>query len=352
MGLGCAIGVRRMARISRGMAERELEHAVNWRFSLDNVIAANDCVVTAMERMELPQIQRRSRAVLHTSSDGQKFEVRKPSLNASHSFKHFGQMQGVSAYTFIDERSFLRHSLAFSAAERESTYVIDGLMQNDVIRSDIHCTDEHGFMKAVSCVTHLPDISYARRFRDLKKHKPWRFRSGSDQEAEWPTMPAKCVNEKAVRVSWDDLLRLVATIRLKEMTASEIFRPLNSHSRQHRLYAAMKAVGLIIKSMFILRCIDQVVLRQTVEKQLNKVEFANGFTGAVAVGNPCGLEHSEKMDRETAAGCNRLTRNSVICWNCLCQRRLVESVWTPEEQDPEDGRAPLAHGLEVHQPDW
>ena len=60
-----------------------------------------------MERMELPQIHRRAHEALHTSSDGQKFEVRKPSLNASHSFKHFGQMQDVSACTCIDERSFL-----------------------------------------------------------------------------------------------------------------------------------------------------------------------------------------------------------------------------------------------------
>ena len=143
MGLGCAIGVRKMARISREISERELEYAVNWRFSLENIVAANDRVVAAMERMELPQFYLRSREALHTSSDGQKFEVRRPSLNASHSFKYFGQMQGVSAYTFIDERNLLWYSLVFSAAERESAYVIDGLMHNDVVRSDIHSTDEH-----------------------------------------------------------------------------------------------------------------------------------------------------------------------------------------------------------------
>ena len=333
MGLGCAIGVQKMARISHGIAERELEHAVNWRFSLDDVVAANDRVVAAMERMELPQIHRRSREALHTSSDGQKFEVRKFSRNASRSFKHFGQMQGVSACTFIDERSFLWRSLVFSAAERESTYVIDGLMHTDVVGSDIHSTGEHGFMEAVFCVTHLLGISCAPRFRGLKKHKLYRFRSGSDQEAEWPIVPAKHVNENAVRVSWDDLLRLVATIRLKEATASEIFRRLNSHSRQHRLYAAMKAFGQITKSMFILRYIDQVELRQAIEKQLNKVELANGFTRAVAVGNPRGLEHSDKEDQEIAEGCNRLIKNSIVCWNCLYLSRLAGTARTPEEQD-------------------
>ena len=76
-----------MARISHGISGRELEYAVNWRFSLDNIIAAIDCVVGTMERMKLPQIYRRSHEAVHTSSDGQKFEVRKPSLNANYSFK-------------------------------------------------------------------------------------------------------------------------------------------------------------------------------------------------------------------------------------------------------------------------
>ena len=85
-------------------------------------VRPNDRVAAAMERMDLPQIYRKSQKTLHTSSDGQKFEVRQPSLNASHSFKYFGQGQGVSAYTFIDERNLLWYSLVFSASERESAY--------------------------------------------------------------------------------------------------------------------------------------------------------------------------------------------------------------------------------------
>jgi len=36
--------------------------------------------------------------------------------------------QGVSVHTFRDERDLLWHSLVFSAADRESAYVTDGLM--------------------------------------------------------------------------------------------------------------------------------------------------------------------------------------------------------------------------------
>ncbi len=76
MGLGCGIGVRKMARISSRVTESELDHTVNWRFSLDNIRAANDAVVKAMGKMELPNLYRQTQDQLHTASDGQKFEVR------------------------------------------------------------------------------------------------------------------------------------------------------------------------------------------------------------------------------------------------------------------------------------
>lgn len=333
MGLGCGIGAQRMARISPSVTERELEHAINWRFSLDNIVAANDRVASAMDRMELPAIYRRSKETLHTSSDGQKFEVRRESLNASYSFKYFGKGQGVSAYTFIDERNILWHSLVFSAAERESAYVIDGLMHNDVIRSDIHSTDEHGYNETIFGVTHLLGLSYAPRIKNIGKQQLYRFHSRRKDGANWAITPAKYVNEAAIRENWDDLLRLVATIKLKEAAASDIFRRLNSHSHQHRLYKAMKAFGQIIKSLFILRYLDDLKLRQAIEKQLNKVELANRFTRAVAVGNPREFAQVEKEEQEIAEACNRLIKNCIICWNYLYLARRLEQTATPEERD-------------------
>jgi len=54
-----------------------------------------------------------------------------------------------------------------SAAERESAYVVDGLMRNDVVRSDIHSTDSHGYAEAIFAVTHLLGISYAPRIKNI-----------------------------------------------------------------------------------------------------------------------------------------------------------------------------------------
>lgn len=340
MGLGCGIGVRKMARISSRVTEAELEHVVNWRFSLDNIRAANDAVVKAMDEMDLPNIYRNKADKLHTASDGQKFEVRGESLAASRSFKYFGQGQGISAYTFVDERHILWHSLMISAADRESAFVIDGLMCNDVVKSDIHSTDSHGYTEAIFGMTHLLGFSFAPRIKGIGKQTLYIFKPDRPGNHDWIIAPDKTINETLIRENWDALLRLVATIKLKENTASDIFRRLNSYSRQHALYQTLKAFGQIIKSLFILRYVDDLSLRQAIERQLNKVELANRFTRAVAVGNPREFTQAEKEEQEIAEACNRLIKNSIICWNYLYLAHQLEKA--PDEETKENLRRTIA----------
>lgn len=334
VGLGCAIGIPKMGRISPQINEISLQHAVNWYFSLDNIRSANDRMVAFMNQMELPNIYRREQDSLHTASDGQKFEVKTDSLNANYSFKYFGKGQGISANTFIDERNMLWHSLVFSAAERESAYVIDGLMYNDVVKSDIHSTDTHGYSEAIFATTHLLGISYAPRIKNLKKQVRYIFKScPKTDRMDWSIRPDKYINCDIIEECWDDILRLVATIKLKETTASDIFRRLNSYSKQHRLYQALKAFGQIIKSDFILRYIDDVALRQAIEKQLNKVELANRFTRAVAVGNPHEFTQGDKEEQEIAEACNRLIKNAIICWNYLYLSQKLTYMKDPNQKE-------------------
>jgi len=65
------------------------------------------------------------------------------------------------------ERHLLFHSTVISAAERESAYVIDGLMHNDVVKSDVHSTDTHGYSEMIFGTMHLFWFSYAPRIKNL-----------------------------------------------------------------------------------------------------------------------------------------------------------------------------------------
>jgi TnpA family transposase len=343
IGIGCTIGIRKMARISHPISEAELENTVNWYFSLENVNAASDRVLQLADRLELPKLLRRTRDRSHTSSDGQKFEVRVDSLNANHSFKYFGKEQGVSVYTFRDERDLLWHSLVFSAADRESAYVIDGLMHNDVVKSDIHSTDEFGYSEAIFGTSHLVGVAYAPRFKNLKRHRLYIFRSRQHVDrSTWKIKPTGYVDEQSLIQFWDDILRCIATIKLKETTASDIFRRLNSYSKQHGLYQALKAFGQPLKSLFILRVIDEPVLRMSIEKVLSGIEHVHAFTRAVSVGNPREFLQAEKQDQQMAEACKRLIKNCIICWNYLYLSQKLAEIEDPVKR--EELLQAMAHG--------
>jgi len=325
--LGCDIGTGKILRISREINAAELENAVHWYFYPEGLHEVNDTLLRFMGRLELPQVYRRSPDRLHTSSDGQKFEVRADSLNANYSFKYFGKGKGVSIYSFIDERHLLFYSTVISAAERESAYVIDGLMHNDVVQSDIHSTDTHGYTEAIFGAMHLLGFSYAPRIKNLKRQRLSIFKGRKDADrADWAVRPSGYIDIELIERNWDDILRFIATIRLKETTASDLFRRLNSYSKQHALYRALKGFGKILKSIFILRYIDDVELRQAIERQLNKIESSHQFARAISVGNGRELDQAEKQDQEVAEGCKRLIKNAVVCWNYLyLTQRIAEA---------------------------
>jgi TnpA family transposase len=125
--------------------------------------------------------------------------VRADSLNANYSFKYFGKGHGVSVYSFIDERNLLWYSVVISAAERESAYVIDGLMYNDVIKSDIHSTDSHGYTESIFGATYLLGFSYAPRIKNLKRQRLYIFKGrGKAQRSTWQINPAGYIDTKLI----------------------------------------------------------------------------------------------------------------------------------------------------------
>ncbi len=325
MGYGCDIGHCKLAQISKQIDEGELDNTVNWYFSLQNIQSANDRILQFTNKMDLPNLYRQESDVLHTSSDGQKFGVAVDSLNANYSFKYLGKDKGVSVVTFIDMRDLMWHSTVISSSEREAAYVIDGLMHNDVIKSDVHSTDTHGYSEVVFGATHLLGFEFAPRIRGLSRQKLCAFKSRKHYEEKgYLLLPDRYVNALLIEEQWDEILRFIATIQQKVTTASQLFKRLNSYSRQHPLYRALKEFGKIPKTLFILKYFDDHLFRQAIEKQLNKVEGANKFSKAISFGHSHEFIQSEKEDQEIAEGCRRLIKNAIVCWNYLyLSRELI-----------------------------
>lgn len=246
LGKGCNIGLGKLVNISIGIKEDTLQNVVNWCFELKNIQTANKRILSHIYKLSMANAYKRNPKMLHTSSDGKKMSVAVDSLSATYSYKYFGKEKGVSIYTFIDERQALFHNTVISASDREAAFVLDGLMENDVEEKMIHSTDTHGYTESVFGVTHLLDIAFAPRIKDLGSQDIYSFSTRSSyKKSEYSILPQKRINRKLILAHWDEILQFVATIKLKHTTASQLFSRLSSYAEDHPLYKALKEFGRI-----------------------------------------------------------------------------------------------------------
>ena len=89
IGLGCNIGVRKMGKISKGIGANKLDYTVRWYFSKENLDEANRRILFLTNSLSLPKFFNKKKEELHTSSDGQKFNVSVSSLHSRYSYKYF-----------------------------------------------------------------------------------------------------------------------------------------------------------------------------------------------------------------------------------------------------------------------
>lgn len=327
IGIGCNIGLNRLTKISTGLNASTLKNTVNWCFSLKNLQQANDVLIAALSRLALSDVFIHQPGQLHTSSDGRKVGVAVDSLHANYSFKYFGKDKGVALYTFLDERHALFYSTVISASEREAAYVIDGLMHHEVIKSDIHSTDTHGYTESIFAAAHLIDMAFAPRIKGIHRQKLYSFSSkGTHSRRGDVVLPSRTIDHKLILRHWDDILRFMATIKLRHSSASQLFKRLSSYSADHPLYKALKEFGRLIKTQFILTYYDDVELRQRIEKQLNKVELSNRFSKAVFFANSQEFQQGDLEQQQITATCTALVQNAIVLWNAMyLSQRLLDT---------------------------
>ena len=153
------------------------------------------------------------------------------------------------------------------------------------------------------------------------------------QELGYQVLPKRKINIEIIEENWDDILRFILTIKSRRTTASQLLKRLTSYSKHHKLFTAIKEFGKIIKTDFLLTYIDDVGLRQRIEKQLNKVESANRFSKAVFFGNNAEFIFATQEEQNIANNCKRLIQNAVILWNYLYIDKKLQEAKSQSQKD-------------------
>ena len=85
----------------------------------------------------------------------------------------------------------------------------------------------------------------------------------------------------------------------------------------------MKELGKVVRTLFLLRYMDDEQMRHRAYPQQEKIESVHALSRAVSYGNSGVLHYANQEELLTMQGCKRLIENSVICWNYLYLSRLL-----------------------------
>ncbi|VCV93867.1 Putative transposase (identified by ISEscan HMM) [Klebsiella pneumoniae] len=199
----------------------------------------------------------------------------------------------------------IRATQVVNVGLRDSTYVLDGLLYHESdLRIEEHYTDTAGFTDHVFALMHLLGFRFAPRIRDLGDTKLYIPKGDAAYDALKP-MIGGTLNIKHVRAHWDEILRLATSIKQGTVTASLMLRKLGSYPRQNGLAVALRELGRIERTLFILDWLQSVELRRRVHAGLNKGEARNALARAVFF-NRLGeiRDRSFEQQRYRASGLN------------------------------------------------
>ena len=141
--MGTNKGLAKMAESSNLPIQALLSAANNFT-RLETLRRANDIISNATAQLPIFKYFDIEDGIIHSSSDGQKFETRINTFNARYSPKYFGLKKGVVSYTMVANHVPVNAKI-IGANEHESHFVFDIIHNNTSdIPSNRHSVDTHG----------------------------------------------------------------------------------------------------------------------------------------------------------------------------------------------------------------
>jgi TnpA family transposase len=315
---GTNMGLGRMAQIS-DIGYQALATTSNNFIRLETLQKANASVANAIAQLPIFQ-QYNLGGVIHSSSDGQKFETLLHTINARYSPKYFGVMKGIVAYTLIANHIPINAKI-IGANEHESHYVFDLLYNNLTdFQPNVHSTDSHGANEVNFGILNFFGYRFAPRYRDLysKVNKAlYGFMHPSQYDPDWLLRPIRKINKKLIIEEWENIQRIVVSLALKTTTQSIVIGKLSSYARKNRTKRALWEYDNIIRSLYLLDYIDSLSLRRNVQHALNQGESYHKLHKAVSYANFGRLRFKTEGEQQIWNDCGRLIANCIIYYNAL-----------------------------------
>jgi TnpA family transposase len=292
---------------------------------LETLKGANDRVSNAIAAMPIFRHYDID-GVLHSSSDGQRFETRTPTINARYSPKYFGLKKGIVAYTLLANHVPINAEI-IGANEHESHYVLDILFNNTTdIQPNVHSTDTHGTNAVNFVILSVFGYQFAPRYRDIYdtvRTSLYGFKHPRQYDDDMLLKPVRKLLPNLIIDEWENIQRIMVSLALKTTTQHIIVGKLSAYARKNKTRRALWEYDNIMRSLYLLDYIDSPPLRRNVQRALNRSESYHQLRRAVSYANYGKLRFKTEYDQQLWEECSRLVTNCIIYYNATILSSLL-----------------------------
>ncbi|WP_349772230.1 Tn3 family transposase [Brevibacillus borstelensis] len=313
MAMGTNIGLSKMADATPGISYHQMANAAQWRMYDDAMNRAQATLVNFHHRRSLAAYWGDGST---SSSDGMRVQVGVSSLSADPN-PHYGSGRGVTIYRFVSDQFSSFYTKVINTNARDAVHVIDGLLHHESDLSiEEHYTDTAGYTDQVFGLTHLLGFRFAPRLRDLSDSKLYVIGKPSDFPKLENLLRGQ-IDMKVIRENYDDVLRLAHSIREGKVSGALIMGKLGSYARQNKVAKALREMGRIEKTIFILDYISSESMRRRIQRGLNKGEAMNALARAIFFGKHGELRERALQDQLQRASALNILINAISVWNTV-----------------------------------
>ena len=341
---GTNLGLAAMSQSVDTLTADALQDTSRWFLRDATLKAANGILVNHHHGLKLSFIWGDGS---RSSSDGQRFAVERASLLGSVYPRYFGYYdRALQLYTHTSDQSSVYGTQAIACGPREAGYVLSGILDNETtlpIRE--HASDTHGFTEHLFGLCALLGIAFVPRLKDLSDQVLSRIDRDTDYGVLQPLLRGR-INLDLILEQWDQLVRLAASLKDRLTPAHVVMQRLANANTSDRLAGALTQLGRLMKTIHILRYIQEEPLRDVIQLQLNRGEFRHTLAKSLFFANQGSFRSGNYEEVMNKASCLSLLSNAVLVWNTVHIGRIVEQLRADghEVKDEDLARvSPLAH---------
>lgn len=312
LGEGVNLGLSKMAEASNTHDYFQLSGLSRWHVESEAINRALATVIEGQAKLPMAQFWGAGDTA---SSDGQFFPAGRQGEAMNLVNAKYGNDPGLKAYTHVSDRFGPFATQTIPATVNEAPYILDGLLMNETgkkIREQY--ADTGGFTDHVFAVTALLDYRFIPRIRDLQSKRLYVF-DPNIVPKELKSLIGGKVREGTIIANWPDILRSAATMVAGIMSPSQLLRKFAAYPRQHDLAVALREIGRIERTLFIIEWLLDTDMQRRAQIGLNKGEAHHALKNALRIGRQGEIrDRTAEGQHYRMAGLNLLAA-IVIYWN-------------------------------------